>query len=45
MPDTNKRNVEEMDKEITQGLTITYVSRMEQVLERAFYEQEDGHDN
>ena len=45
VPDTNKRNVEEMDKEITQGLTITYVSRMEQVLERAFYEQEDGHDN
>lgn len=36
VPEKNKRNVDELDAEITEGLTITYVRDMTKVIERAF---------
>ena len=36
VPEKNRRNIGELDKEITDGLEVIYVSRMEEVLERAF---------
>ena len=35
VPAQNKRNIRELDKEITDGLKISYVEQMEQVLEKA----------
>ncbi|MCD8019736.1 MAG: endopeptidase La [Clostridiales bacterium] len=35
VPDRNKRNIKELDKEITDGLTITFVEDMTQVLASA----------
>ena len=36
VPRENRPDVEELDAEITRGLTITYVDRMQEVLDRAF---------
>ncbi|MEE1227746.1 MAG: endopeptidase La [Lachnospiraceae bacterium] len=36
VPDSNRRNVAELDAEITEGLKITYVDNMKQVLKKAF---------
>ena len=36
VPDKNRRNIRELDKEITEGLTITFVEDMSEVLEKAF---------
>ena len=36
VPDKNRRNIRELDKEITDGLTITFVEEMSQVIEKAF---------
>lgn len=36
VPEENKPDIQEMDKEITDGLTITFVSTMKDVLGRAF---------
>ena len=36
VPDKNRRNIRELDKEITEGLKITFVEDMSQVLEKAF---------
>ena len=36
----NKPDVEEISKEITDGLEIVFVEKMEQVLENALVEQE-----
>lgn len=36
VPEKNKRNVRELDKEVTEGLKITYVDTMSDVLSRAF---------
>ena len=36
VPDKNWRNIRELDKEITEGLKITFVEDMSQVLEKAF---------
>ena len=35
VPDKNRADVEEIDKEITDGLTIVFVSQMKEVLEQA----------
>ena len=40
VPKKNKPDVEEMSKEITDGLEIVFVEKMEQVLENALVEQE-----
>ena len=39
-PKKNKPDVEEISKEITDGLEIVFVEKMEQVLENALVEQE-----
>lgn len=39
VPVKNKKNVLDIDKEITNGLTITYATTMEDVLERAFVKE------
>lgn len=39
VPDKNKKDVKDIDKEITSGLTITYVSTMEEVLEHALMKE------
>lgn len=36
VPEENKPDIQEMDKEITDGLTITFVRTMKDVLEKAF---------
>lgn len=36
VPVQNKRNIEDLDDEIKEGITITYVRTMEEVIERAF---------
>ena len=36
VPKENKPDIEEMDSEITEGLTITYVNQMQEVLDNAF---------
>ena len=36
VPDKNRRNIRELDKEITDGLSITFVEEMSQVIEKAF---------
>ena len=36
VPDKNRRNIRELDKEVTEGLTITFVEEMSQVIEKAF---------
>lgn len=38
VPKRNERDVEEFDEEITRGLEITFVTRMEEVLAQAFVE-------
>jgi ATP-dependent Lon protease len=40
VPKKNKPDVEEISKEITDGLEIVFVEKMEQVLENALVEQE-----
>ncbi len=35
VPDKNKRNIKELDQEVTDGLIITFVEDMQQVLEKA----------
>ena len=39
VPFENKRDVEEIDKEITGGLEILYMKDMDEVIEKAFYER------
>ena len=36
VPDENRRDVEEIDHEITDGVEIVYVSKMEEVIKQAF---------
>lgn len=36
VPDKNKRNIEELDSEILEGLKLVYAEHMDQVLEHAF---------
>lgn len=36
VPKKNERNVKTLDTEVTEGMLITYVSRMEEVLDRVF---------
>ncbi len=36
VPVQNKRNIEDLDEEIKQGIKITFVKTMEEVIERAF---------
>jgi ATP-dependent Lon protease len=40
VPEANKRDVEEIDTEITEGLNIVYVKRMDTVLQTAFVKGE-----
>ena len=35
VPAQNERNIRELDKEITDGLKISYVEQMDQVLKKA----------
>lgn len=42
VPDQNRRNIEDLDAEITDGLTITYVGSMEEVLKKALVKQSAG---
>ena len=39
VPFENKRDVEEIDTEITGGLEILYMKDMDEVIEQAFYER------
>ena len=39
VPFENKRDVEEIDAEITGGLEILYMKDMDEVIEQAFYER------
>jgi ATP-dependent Lon protease len=36
VPAANRRNIEELDREILEGMTVTYVEKMDQVLDFAF---------
>ena len=42
VPSENQADVEELSKEITRGLEICFVSRMEEVLQKALVEQQTG---
>lgn len=39
VPEKNKRNIRELDKEVTDGLQITFVEDMQQVLEKALIDK------
>lgn len=39
VPEKNKRNIRELDKEVTDGLQITFVEDMQQVLEEALIDE------
>lgn len=39
VPEKNKRNIRELDKEVTDGLQITFVEDMQQVLEKALIDE------
>ena len=39
VPEKNKRNIRELDKEVTDGLQITLVEDMQQVLEKALIDE------
>ena len=41
MPEENRSDVEELDEEITQGVTIKYVENIKQVLKEALVLQEN----
>ena len=42
VPYKNERNVQILEEEITQGMKITYVRQMDEVIERAFLPEERG---
>ena len=42
VPEKNKRNIRELDKEVTDGLQITFVEDMQQVLEKALIDEYRG---
>ena len=42
VPAKNRPDVEELSKEITEGLEIVYVSEMDEVIQRAFVPEESG---
>ncbi len=42
VPARNERNVKKLEKEVTDGLQITYVSQMEEVLEKAFIKEKEN---
>ena len=44
VPKENKKDVEEISKEITDGLRIHFVESMDEVIERAFVKRETGQD-
>ena len=44
VPKENKKDVEEISKEITDGLRIYFVESMDEVIERAFVKRETGQD-
>ena len=41
VPLRNRRNIRELDEEILEGLTVTYVEKMDEVAEIAFVREED----